>query len=79
MTPPLEPRGQCCSNFIWSLPGAGDERLLKRLQSIDQDGHYTHIIMVKTFENLLFQNWGCLVAESLHKSLGTGGLPKFLK
>ena len=35
--------------------------------------------MVKTFKNLLLQNWGCLGAESLHESTGTGGLPKLLK
>ena len=34
--------------------------------------------MVKTFKNLL-QKSGRLVAESLHKSSGTGGLPKLLK
>ena len=35
--------------------------------------------MVKIFKNLLLQNQRCLVAESLHKSLGTGSLPKLLK
>ena len=35
--------------------------------------------MVKTFKNLLLHNRGCLGAESLHASLGTGGLPKLLK
>ena len=35
--------------------------------------------MLKTFKNLLLQNRGCLAAESLHESLGTGGLPKLLK
>ena len=35
--------------------------------------------MVKTFKNLHLQNRGCLGAESLHKSLGMGGLPKLLK
>ena len=34
--------------------------------------------MVKPFKNLL-QNWGCLRAESVHKSSGTGDLPKLLK
>ena len=34
--------------------------------------------MVKTFKNLLLQNGGRLGAESLLKSLGTGGLPKLL-
>ena len=35
--------------------------------------------MVKTFKNLLLQNRACLMAESLHISSGTGGLPKLLK
>ena len=35
--------------------------------------------MVKTLKNLLLQNRGCFRAESLHKSSGTGGLPKLLK
>ena len=32
----------------------------------------------KTFKNLILQNRGWLVAESLHISSGTGGLPKLL-
>ena len=51
--------------------------MLKWLRSVDQDGHYP--IYGKNFKNLLLQNPGCLGAESLHKSLGTGGLPKLLK
>ena len=35
--------------------------------------------MDKTFQNLLLQNRGCIGAESLHKSAGTGGLQKLLK
>ena len=35
--------------------------------------------MVKTFKNLLLHKRGCLVAESLHESSGTGGQPKLLK
>ena len=35
--------------------------------------------MVKTFKNLLLHNRGCLGAESLHESSGTGGQPKLLK
>ena len=34
--------------------------------------------MGKTFKNLLLQNRACLLAESLHISSGTGGLPKLL-
>ena len=35
--------------------------------------------MVKTFKNLLLHNRGCLGAESLHESSGTGGQLKLLK
>ena len=35
--------------------------------------------MVKSFKILLLQNLGCLGAESVHKSLGTGDLPRLLK
>ena len=37
------------------------------------------ICMGKTFKNLLLQNRACLMAESLHISSRTGGLPKLLK
>ena len=40
------------------------------------DFHVVRPYMVKTFKNPLLQNRGCLVAESLHKLSGTGGLPK---
>ena len=33
----------------------------------------------KPLKNLLLQNRACLMAESLHISSGTGGLPKLLK
>ena len=56
----------------------GHERLLKWSRSIDQDGHHAHN-MVRPFKNLLLQNWGCLGAKSVHKSSGTGDLPKLLK
>ena len=38
-----------------------------------------HPYMVKTFKNLLLQNWECLGAEPLQESSGMGGLPKLLK
>ena len=78
MTSPLEPLGQCCSNFIWSLPGAGKWKIAKTV-AVHWPRWPPCPYMVKTFKNLLLQNQGCLVAESLHKSLGTGGLPKLIK
>ena len=38
MTFPLKPLGQCCSNFMWSLLGQENERLLKWALSIDHNG-----------------------------------------
>ena len=78
MTSPLEPLGQCCSNFIWSLPGAGEWKIAK-IVAVQWPRWLPCPYMVKTFKNLLLQDRGCLVAESLHKSSGTGGVPKLLK
>ena len=78
MTSPLEPLGQCCSNFIWSLPGAGEWKIAK-IVAVHWPRWLPCPYMVKTFKNLLLQNQGCLMAESLHKSSGRGGLPKLLK
>ena len=64
----------------------GLPKLLKELPYVDVCPFYGKvkfaslcICMGKTFKNLLLQNWACLMAESLHISLGTGGLPKLLK
>ena len=75
--PPLEPLGQCCSNFIWSLPGTGEWKIADMV-AVHWPRWPLCPYMVKTFKNLL-QNRGCLVAESVHKSSGMGGLPKLLK
>ena len=64
--------------FIWSLPGAGEWKIAK-IVAIHWSRWPPCPYMVKTFKNLLLQNRGCLQAESLHKSSGTGGLPKLLK
>ena len=60
--------------------------LLKELSYVDVWPFYGKvkfaslcICMGKTFKNLLLQNRACLLAESLHISSGTGGLPKLLK
>ena len=72
------PLGQCCSNFIWSLPGAGEWKIAK-IVAVHWPRWLPCPYMVKTFKNLLLQNQGCLMAESLHKSSGMGGLPKLIK
>ena len=71
-TSPLKPLGRCSSNFMWSLLRLGEWKIAKMVAV-----HWPN--MVKTFKNLLLQNQGCLGAESLYNSSGTGGLPKLLK
>ena len=78
MTSPLESLGLCYSNFILSLPGAG-ERKIAKMVAVHWPRWLPCPYMLKTFKNLLLQNRGCLQAESLHKSSGRGGLPKLLK
>ena len=63
----------------------GLPKLLKELSYVDIWPFYGKvkfaslcICIGKTFKNLL-QNRACLMAESLHISSGTGGLPKLLK
>ena len=60
--------------------------LLKELSYVDVWPFYVKVkfasscmCMGKTFKNLLLQILACLMAESLHISSGTGGLPKLLK
>ena len=74
----LEPLGQFCTNFIWSLLRLGEWKIAKMV-AVHWPRWPPCLYMVKTFKNLLLQNRGCLGAESLHKSLGMGGLPKLLK
>ena len=74
----LKPLSQFCSNFIWSLLRLG-ERKIAKIVAIHLVRWPPYPYMVKTFKNLLLQNRGCLGAETLHKSSGTGGLPKLLK
>ena len=78
MTSSLEPLGQFCTNFIWSLLRLGEWKIAKMV-AVHRPRCPPCPYMVKTFKNLLLQNRGCLGAESLHKSLETGGLPKLLK
>ena len=79
MTFPLKPPGQCCSNFMQSLLGQENERLLKWAWSIDQNGCHAHIMVKKIFTNLLLHNQISPGPLSLHKLWGTGELPKLLK
>ena len=77
---------------LWAEPlqessgSGGLPKLLKELSYFDVWPFYgkvkfasLFICMGKTFKNLLLQNRACLMAESLHISLGSGGLPKLLK
>ena len=69
-----------------SLGTGGLPKLLKNCRTLTFDLFYGKvkfaslcISMGKTFKNLLLQDRARLMAESLHISLGTGGLPKLLK
>ena len=77
-TSPLEPLGQFCSNFIWSLLRMG-ERKNAKMVAVRWPRWPPCPYMVKTFKNLLLQNRECLGAEPLQESSGTGGLPTLLK
>ena len=64
----------------------GLPKLLKELSYVDVWPFYGKvkfaslcICVGKTFKNLHLKNRACLMAESLHISLGTGELPKLLK
>ena len=74
---PLKPLSQFCSNFIWSHLRVGKQKIAK-IVAVRWPRWQPCPYMVKTFKNLLLQNWECLGAESLHKSSGTRGLPKLL-
>ena len=75
---PLEPLGQFCTNFIWSLLRVG-ERKIAKMVAVRWPRWPPRPYMVKTFKNLLLQNRECLGAEPLQESSGTGGLPTLLK
>ena len=70
---------QCCSNFMWSLLRLGGEQKIAKMVMVHWPGWPPCSYMVKTFKNLLLQNQTSPWALSLHKSSGTGDLPKLLK
>ena len=72
------PLGQCYSNFTWSLLRLG-ERKIAKIIAVHSPRWLPCPYMVKTFKNLLLQNQISPGALSLHKSSGTGDLPKLLK
>ena len=76
-TSPLEPLGQFCSNFIWSLLRVG-ERKIAKMVAVRWPRWPPCPYIVKTFKNLLLQNRECLGAAPLQESSGTGGLPTLL-
>ena len=77
-TSPLEPLGQFCSNFIWSLLRVGEQKIAKMV-TVRWPRWPPRPYMVKTFKNLLLQNRECLWAEPWQESSRTGGLPTLLK
>ena len=77
-TSPLEPLGQFCSKFMWSLLRIR-ERKIGKMVAVSWPRWLPCPYMVKTFKNLLLQNRECLGAEPLQESSGTWGLPTLLK
>ena len=57
MTSPLKPLGQCCSNFMWSFLRLGEWKIAKMV-AVHWPRWPPCLYMVKTFNNLLFQNRG---------------------
>ena len=77
-TSPLKLLSQICSNFILSFLRSG-ERKIAKMVAVHWPRWPPCPYMVKPFKNLPLQNRGRLGAESVHKSSGTGDLPKLLK
>ena len=77
-TSPLKPPGQCCSYFMWNLLGAREQKIATmvtiRWQMMAAMPSYC-----KIFKSLLVQSQISTGALPLHKSSGTGGLPKLIK
>ena len=79
----LKNRERLGAELLQESSGTGGlPKLLKELSYVDVWPFYCKvkfaslcICMGKTFEDLLFQNPACLMAESLHISVGTGELP----
>ena len=64
--------------LLWSRWRVG-ERKIAKMVAVRRPKWPPYPYMVKTFKNRLLHNRGCLGAESLHESSGTGGQPKLLK
>ena len=77
-TSPLNPLGQCCSNFMWSLLRLG-ERTIAKMVTVYWPRWLPCPYMVKTFKSLLLQNQISPWTLPLHKSSETGDLQKLLK
>ena len=77
-TSPLKPLGQYCSNFMLSLLRLG-ERKIAKVVLVHWPRWLSCPYMVNTFKNRLLQNQKSPWALPLHKSSGTGDLPKLLK
>ena len=78
-TSALKPLSQICSNFIWSLLRVGEQKIAEMVV-VRWPRWPPCPYMVKTFKKSsspeLRRPWG---TKYLHKSFGTGDLPKLLK
>ena len=77
-TSPLKPLSLFNSNSIWSLLRTGKQKIANMVV-VRWPRWSPCPYILKTFKNLPLQDWGCLGAESWHRSSGKRGLPKLLK
>ena len=71
---PLKPLGQCCSNFKWSLLGAGEQKIAK-IVTIHWPRWLLCPYMVKTFKKPsspeLNKAWGLIFAQIIRDGSST--------
>ena len=70
--------GQVLLKFYLEPPRGGEWKIAKII-GVHWPRWLLCPYMINAFKTQHFQNWGCHIADSLHKSSGTGSIPKLLK
>ena len=70
--------GQVLLKFYLEPPRGGEWKIAKII-GVHWPRWLPCLYMINAFKTQHFQNWGCHIADSLHKSSGTGSIPKLLK
>ena len=70
--------GQVLLKFYLEPPRGGEWKIAKII-GVHWPRWLPCPYMINAFKTQHFQNWGCHIADSLHKSSGTGSIPKLLK